>query len=71
MDFIFDSLLQQDSINNEQHVARIGKYALEKLKMHPYTDGNFRELEDVLRNACVAAQKDGRDYLCECDIVFD
>ena len=71
MDFIIDSLLQQDSINNEQHVDRIGKYALEKLKTHPYTDGNFRELEDVLRNACVSAQKDGRDYLCECDIVFD
>ncbi len=70
MDFIIDSLLQQDAINHEQKVVEIGKYALEKLKTHPYP-GNFRELEDVMRNACVAAQKDGRDYLCECDIVFD
>lgn len=70
MDFIIDSLLQQKSINYELKVERIGKYALERLKSHPYPR-NFRELEDVLRNACVAAQKDGRDYLCECDIVFD
>lgn len=71
MDFIIDSLLQQNGINFGKGVEKVGKYALEKLKSHPYTNGNFRELEDVLRKACVAAQKDNRDYLCECDIVFD
>jgi len=70
MDFIIDTLLQQDSINPKQKVVEIGKYALDRLKNHPYPR-NFRELEDVLRNACAAAQKDGRDYLCECDITFD
>ena len=71
MDFIIDSLLQQDSINYGLKVDKVGKYALEKLKSHPYTSGNFRELEDVMRDACASAQKDGRDYLCECDIMFD
>ena len=71
MDFIIDCLLQQDSINHERKISRIGKYALAKLKGYSYEKGNFRELEDVLRNACVAARKDGRDYLCECDIMFD
>lgn len=71
MDFIIDCLLQQTRINPEMEVKQIGKYALAKLKGHSYAKGNFRELEDVLRNACASARRDGRAYLCECDIVFD
>ena len=71
MDFIIDCLLQQNSINYERSIKQIGRYALAKLKGYSYEKGNFRELEDVLRNACAAARKDGRDYLCECDIRFD
>ena len=71
MDFIIDCLLQQESINAEKRVSHIGRNALAKLKGYSYEKGNFRELEDVLRNACTVARKDGRDYLCECDIVFD
>ena len=71
MDFIIDSLLQQESITLNRTVSKIGKYALARLKGYSYEEGNFRELEDVLRNACASARRDGRDYLCECDIVFD
>ncbi len=71
MDFIIDCLLQQESINLGRRVSKIGKYALARLKGYSYEEGNFRELEDVLRNACASARRDGRDHLCECDIVFD
>ena len=71
MDFIIDCLLQQDRINQKMMIKQIGRYALARLKGYSYEKGNFRELEDVLRNACVAARRDGRDYLCECDIMFD
>lgn len=71
MDFIIDCLLQQSRINAGMGIKQIGKYALARLKGYSYEKGNFRELERVLCNACSFARRDGRDYICECDIVFD
>lgn len=66
--FILDCLLQSDAINPDAAVQEIGQEAFAALKKHEFP-GNFRELEDLLRNACSRAQQEGRPYLCQSDIL--
>jgi len=67
--FILDCLFQSDSINPGAAVQEIGQEAFAALKKHEFR-GNFRELEDTLRTACLAAMKEGRDHLCRSDVPF-
>lgn len=60
--FILDCLLQSEDINPGASIKEIGREAFEKLKSHPFR-ANFRELETVMRQACSAADRDGRDHL--------
>jgi transcriptional regulator with PAS, ATPase and Fis domain len=66
--FILDCLLQRESINPGGLVEQIGEKALRFLANQPF-DGNFRELEDLLRGACQQAQREGRPYLSKTDFV--
>jgi DNA-binding NtrC family response regulator len=67
--FILDCLLQNPAINPCGDIQEIGQTAYETLVAHPFK-GNFRELETVLRGACHAAGKDGRDFICRQDIAI-
>jgi transcriptional regulator with PAS, ATPase and Fis domain len=65
--FILDCLLQNPAINPGFSVREIGQTAYEIMVKHSFK-GNFRELETMLRVACHAAAKDGRDFICRPDI---
>ena len=67
--FILDCLLQSDAINPGAEVQEIGQNAFAALKKHEFR-GNFRELEDALRTACMTVINDGRNYLCRSDLSF-
>lgn len=67
--FILDCLLQQNAINPGRGVEEIGDQAFEALKQHRFL-GNFRELENLLRTACEAVVKDGRNYITKQDLSF-
>ena len=67
--FILDCLLQNPAINPGFNVREIGQTAYEIMVKHSFK-GNFRELETMLRVACHAAAKDGRDFICRPDIVI-
>ena len=67
--FILDCLLQNPAINPGISVREIGQTAYEIMVKHSFK-GNFRELETMLRVACHAAAKDGRDFICRPDIVI-
>jgi hypothetical protein len=65
--FILDCLLQNTSINPGGRVADIGVETFRVIEQHKFT-ANFRELENVLRNACDSAVRDGRNYICQSDL---
>jgi DNA-binding NtrC family response regulator len=67
--FILDCLLQSDAINPDAEVREIGQEAFAALQNHEFR-GNFRELEDTIRNACLNVAKDGRTYVCRSDLPF-
>ena len=69
--FILDCLLQSDVINPNAAVQEIGQEAFAALQKHEFR-GNFRELEDTLRTACLTVIKDGRNpgYICRNDLPF-
>ena len=67
--FILDCLLQNNAINPGEAIREIGQDAFTALKKHEFR-GNFRELEDALRNACLTVVKDGRDYISRSDLAF-
>jgi hypothetical protein len=67
MPFILDCLLQRTSINPNRLVTEIGREAFQSLTSFGFEEGNFRQLEDVLRSACHCAVRDGRDYLAKRD----
>jgi len=71
LSFILDCLLQSEAINPEAKISEIGKVAIEaivnRIKSTDFK-GNFRELEALIRFACQAAAKDGRDFLCAPDV---
>ncbi|MEI8309216.1 MAG: sigma 54-interacting transcriptional regulator [Verrucomicrobiota bacterium] len=66
-EFILDCLLQRQSMNPGQFVREIGAEAMAFLKEKDYRDGNFRELEDLFRDACKKAKRDDRPYLIRTD----
>lgn len=72
--YVVDILLQQEMILEGRkegwRIKTLGRRAWDKLQYHGYQNGNFRELESILRTACNRARDDGRDYLCESDIIF-
>ena len=57
-----------DSPHETIRVREVGASALKKLKEFDYSRGNFRDLENMLRNACRQAVRDGRTYLVEKDV---
>lgn len=65
--FILDCLLQSDAINPAGTVHSIGTKAFDSIIQRKFP-GNFRELEEVMRNACETARRDGRNYLSESDM---
>lgn len=66
--FILDCLLQRESMNPARFVTQIGAEALEFLRGKEFKDGNFRELEDLFREACKCAHRDDRPYLVRSDV---
>lgn len=77
VDFIIDILMQRDDINprNDAPKSKTARWieviepeALMKLRYQDYREGNFRELEEVLRRACRVAYRDGRTRLRVHDI---
>jgi len=67
--FILDCLLQSEAINPGGLIKEIGLAAFEKLKGHRFR-ANFRELETMMRQACGAAAKDHRNYVCTTDFAL-
>jgi transcriptional regulator of acetoin/glycerol metabolism len=71
LSFILDCLLQSEGINPEARVPQVGSKAIAEIERRIRSQefkGNFRELETVMRRACQAAAKDGRDYICTRDV---
>ena len=66
--FILDTMLQMPAFNQDGKIREVGANALKKLKEFDYTRGNFRDLENMVRNACRQAVRDGRRYLVEKDM---
>lgn len=66
-EFILDCLLQRDSLNPDLFVKEIGSKALALLKAKEYGNGNFRELEDLVRDSCKRARRESRPYLIRGD----
>jgi hypothetical protein len=66
LELILDCLLQRESMNPKQFVREIGKDALNSLRNMEFT-GNFRELENLFREACKRAHCQNRKYLVKAD----
>jgi hypothetical protein len=66
-EFILDCLLQRHHFNPNQFVKEIGANALSFLKSQDFEDGNFRELENLFREACKRAHCQNRGYLVQSD----
>ena len=66
-EFILDCLLQRESLNPGGFITQIGTETLAFLKKNDFEKGNFRELEDLFRNACRTANKEDRPYLVRSD----
>ena len=66
--FILDCLLQRPAKNPGLEIETIGAGAYDAMQKLDYTDGNFRQLENLFRFACERALRDGRDYLVKIDI---
>jgi len=64
---ILDCLLQNPQVNPGGKVKAIGQGALEALSKKEYP-GNFRELQDTLRNAIRRAVREDRDHLGAWDL---
>jgi hypothetical protein len=67
LELILDCLLQRDSMNPKQFVHEIGKDALDCLRHMSFEQGNFRELENLFREACRRAHVQNRPYLVKED----
>jgi len=66
--FILDTMLQMEAFNPHGEIKEVGQKALQALKNHNYDRGNFRDLENLVRDACRIALNDSRTYLVESDI---
>jgi len=63
-----DTMLQMLAFNQEGTIREVGTKTLKKLTEFDYSRGNFRDLENIVRNACRQAVRDGRKYLVEKDV---
>lgn len=66
--FILDTMLQMPAFNQDGKIREVGDKALKKLMEFDYSRGNFRDLENMVRNACRQAVRDGRKYIVEKDV---
>ena len=68
--YLLDCILQVEDINPEPKVESIDKVAFKALRDHFSNGctGNFRELENLMREACGQARKDKRDYMVRQDV---
>ncbi len=64
---LLDCLLQNAGINIDGAIEEIGKEAYDFLFNKQYEKGNFRELENLVRSACLKARMDSRTYLVKQD----
>jgi len=69
LELIIDAMLNLPAFNPGKKIKEIGKNALEKISNIDFDKGNFRDLETVLRTACRNANRDGRTYIVEKDII--
>ena len=73
--FILDCLLQNSDVNPNDakrkapEVTEIGCDAFRAIKDHEFK-ANFRELENMLRTACLRATREDRCYLSKSDLVI-
>ncbi|MBI4472216.1 MAG: sigma 54-interacting transcriptional regulator [Acidobacteria bacterium] len=67
--FMIDAMLQTEAFNPSRKIRRVGGKALAALERYDYSRGNFRTLENILREACAQAVSEGREYIVEDDIV--
>lgn len=67
--FILDCLLQRPAMNPGLEIESIGEGAFEEIEKFDFTDGNFRQLENMFRGACELALRDNRKFLVRSDIV--
>jgi len=66
--FILDCLLQRPAMNPSLQIEGIGEGAFEEIENFDFTDGNFRQLENMFRGACELALRDNRKCLVRSDI---
>ncbi|KAB2891153.1 MAG: AAA family ATPase [Desulfobulbaceae bacterium] len=66
--YILDVLMQMVAFNPEGKIKEIGEQALRALRGFDYDNGNFRDLEILMRRACRRAVNDCRGYLVEQDL---
>lgn len=76
--YLVDIHLQNPAINpfrgvadKKSRVTEVGEAAFARLASKDYEAGNFRELGNVMREACRQAMLSGRHYLLESDIRAD
>ena len=67
LELILDCLLQRESMNPKQFVREIGKDALDSFRKMTFKEGNFRELENLFREASKRAHCQNRKYLVRSD----
>ena len=66
--FVLDTMLQMLAFNQDEKIREVGAKALKKLTEFDYSRGNFRDLDNMVRNACRQAVRDGRKYIVEKDV---
>lgn len=66
--FILDTMLQMEAFNPGGEIRGVGKKALDAFTNHDFSKGNFRDVENLVREACRMARNDGRTYLVKSDI---
>jgi hypothetical protein len=69
LELIIDAMLNLSTFNPQKKIKEIGKKALERISNTDFDKGNFRDLETILKTACRVANRDGRTYIVEKDII--
>jgi DNA-binding NtrC family response regulator len=66
--YILDVMMQMEAFNPRKQIKEIGAEALRAFLDFDYDKGNFRDLENLLREACHKAINDRRAYLVKRDM---
>ncbi|WP_190275747.1 sigma 54-interacting transcriptional regulator [Thiorhodovibrio frisius] len=67
--YILDAMLQNEAFNPGLAIQAIGEQALQCLQEMDFEKKNFRLLERLVREACLQATGQGRDYLTKQDVL--